>query len=86
MPRLDGTGPQGMGSMTGRGFGKCQVRPGRTEVVLSTTQAPEGAVQPGERQDQLTPQAPVYGLGRGGIPCGCGRGRGFGGGRGYRSE
>jgi len=24
MPRLDGTGPQGQGSMTGRGMGNCQ--------------------------------------------------------------
>ncbi len=24
MPRLDGTGPEGKGSVTGRGFGKCQ--------------------------------------------------------------
>lgn len=23
MPRLDGTGPQGQGSLTGRGLGKC---------------------------------------------------------------
>jgi len=23
MPRMDGTGPEGMGPMTGRGFGRC---------------------------------------------------------------
>lgn len=84
MPGLDGTGPRGMGSMTGRGFGKCQVVPGRTEVVPSTVQAPEGAVQPGEYQGQFISQAPFYGAGRGGMPCGCGNGRRFGGGRGRR--
>jgi len=83
MPRLDGTGPCGTGSMTGRGFGKCRVGPGRTEVVSSTVQAPEGAVQPGEYQGQIS-QVPFYGAGRGGMPCGCGNGRRFGGGRGCR--
>ena len=87
MPGLDGKGPRGTGSMAGRGFGKCRVTPVQTEVVPSSVQAPEGAVQAGEYQDQLTiPQAPVYGAGRGGMPCGCGRGRGFGGGRGNRTE
>ena len=30
MPRLDGTGPQGMGPMTGRGMGPCCVGWGRS--------------------------------------------------------
>jgi len=29
MPRLDGTGPQGLGSKTGRGLGNCQGPIGR---------------------------------------------------------
>lgn len=30
MPRLDGTGPKGMGPMTGRGLGKCNPKPKQT--------------------------------------------------------
>jgi hypothetical protein len=29
MPKLDGTGPQGLGPKTGRGFGNCQYPVGR---------------------------------------------------------
>ncbi|MPL93462.1 hypothetical protein SDC9_39590 [bioreactor metagenome] len=83
MPGLDGTGPRGMGSMTGRGFGKCRGT-GQTNGVVSIEQAPYGAVQPGESQTQSAVRAPFYGAGRGGIPCGCGNGRRFGGGRGCR--
>jgi len=28
MPRFDGTGPDGLGPMTGRGMGRCQQAPG----------------------------------------------------------
>jgi hypothetical protein len=64
MPGFDGTGPQGMGPFTGRRRGRC---------VMPQPQA--GSVQDAE----ATERTPVYGLGRGGVPCGCGRG--FGGGR-----
>ncbi|MCC7555971.1 MAG: DUF5320 domain-containing protein [Methanoculleus marisnigri] len=76
MPGFDGTGPQGMGPMTGRRMGRC---------VLPPQPPAEGS--PAGETNETTQQAPaqqqpVYGLGRGGIPYGCGRGRGFGGGRG----
>jgi len=32
MPRLDGTGPQGQGSKTGRGLGKCVDGQGRVDT------------------------------------------------------
>lgn len=81
MPKLDGTGPRGTGSMTGRGLGKCRtgIRSGRTEGIQSNVQVPEGAVQMGDPEDQLIKQTPFYGAGRGGMPCGCGNGRRFGG-------
>lgn len=84
MPGLDGTGPRGAGSMTGRGFGKCRVGPGRTEVVSSMVQTPDGAVESDIYREQPISHAPFNGAGRNGMPCGCGKGRRFGGGRGCR--
>jgi len=80
MPGLNGTGPHGRGLMTGRGFGWC-----RTIDVPSQESAAQ-VQQANERREAAVPQGfvqdlPVYGRGRGGVPCGCGRGYGFGGGR-----
>ena len=62
MPGLDGTGPQGFGSRTGRGLGVCgSVTYGQGQVTSNQWNVPQG---------------PVYGLGRGGLPYG--RGMGFG--------
>ena len=84
MPGFDGTGPQGRGSMTGRGFGKC--RP-----VYSADNQPVVISGPSENQEsneniqmnRQPVQGQTYGVGRGGIPSGCGRGR-TNGGRGGR--
>jgi hypothetical protein len=65
MPNLDGTGPQGLGPMTGRRFGRCVAK---GSVELQKTQV---IGEPGE----------IYGLGRGGRPYGGGRGNCFGGGQ-----
>jgi len=81
MPGFDRTGPRGTGPMTGWGRGLCATgtvtQTGTT--VKETTE--EGAAAPADVA-QANVNAPVYGLGRGGIPRGCGRG--FGGGRGRR--
>ncbi|WP_235809528.1 DUF5320 domain-containing protein [Methanofollis ethanolicus] len=64
MPGYDGTGPRGCGQMTGGRRGPCMTaRPAPVESGDAT--APE--------QNNV-----LYGLGRGGIPCGCGRGHGNG--------
>ncbi len=93
MPRGDGTGPAGMGPMTGRAAGYC-----------AGYQTP-GYMNPGPRAG-AAPQrpfgnraapgaAPYYGApyggagfprGRGGFGRGAGRGRGRGGGRGGRGR
>ncbi len=78
MPGFDGTGPRGMGPMTGRRMGRCVLPPQPQTESSPAGDATEGAAEAPAQQQ------PVYGLGRGGIPYGCGRGRGFGGGRGRR--
>jgi len=84
MPGLDGTGPRGTGQIAGRGLGRCRFGPVLPDVVPSQAQVPKGARQTGENPDQVMPQAPLYGAGRGGISYGCGKGRAFGGGHGCR--
>jgi hypothetical protein len=80
MPELNGMGPQGNDPMIGRGLGRCRMAP-------VPAQEPAAVAQPahdnnGAARSQGSAQnIPVYGRGRGGIPCGCGRGYGFGGGR-----
>jgi hypothetical protein len=88
MPRFDGTGPQGKGSMTGRGMGRCT--PQNTDPQNTTPQNVQDANQ------NNVPIAPTnrffgwfrngfgrgngQGLGRGrnqGTGRGLGRGRGF---------
>lgn len=80
MPGLNGTGPQANGPMSGRGFGRCR-------TIVAPAQEPAAPVQQAnEGNESAMPQEsaqnnPVFGRGRGGVPCGCGRGFGFGGGR-----
>jgi hypothetical protein len=78
MPGLNGTGPLGTGPMRGRYPVRCRmiVAPALAVPVQQATEGSEAAVP----QDSLQ-NTPVYGRGRGGIPCGCGHGFGFGGGR-----
>lgn len=81
MPGFNGTGPRGDGPMSGRGFGRCRTvdaEPAQESAVpvLKANAGSEPAISQGSAQN-----VPVYGHGRGGIPCGCGRGYGFGGGR-----
>ncbi|WAC05535.1 MAG: DUF5320 domain-containing protein [Methanoregula sp.] len=80
MPGFNGKGPQGTGPMSGRGFGRCRTMTApEQEPAAPLQQAYEGnesAITQGSIQN-----IPVYGRGRGGVPCRCGRGFGFGGGR-----
>ncbi|MBN2333393.1 MAG: DUF5320 domain-containing protein [Deltaproteobacteria bacterium] len=70
MPGFDGSGPRGMGPMTGRGMGYCVQPMGKPMINASLSVA-------GESRN--------YGVGRGGLPRGGGRGRAFGGRRGRRA-
>jgi len=80
MPGLDGTGPEGKGPIIGRRFG-------RSRMASVPALEPAIAAQPDHNEEgSAVPQGPiqntpVYGRGRGGIPCGCGQGFGFRGGR-----
>jgi len=80
MPGFNRTGPQGNGPMTGRGFGRCRMAPVPAQEPATAAQLAHDdngfAMSRGSAQN-----IPVYGRGRGGIPCGCGQGFGFGGGR-----
>ncbi|MFH0968153.1 MAG: DUF5320 domain-containing protein [Methanobacteriota archaeon] len=81
MPGFDGTGPQGRGPMTGRAFGKCRpvYQAEQPPAVLSGENPfPVPAEKVTESQPPVQEQTLVYGVGRGGIPCGCGRGSAFG--------
>lgn len=70
MPRLNGTGPNGMGTMTGRGMGACAGGKGDGTGVGDRVGAGVGAGAGG--------RGGYAGLGFG---CGCGRGAHRGGGR-----
>jgi len=59
MPGLDQTGPRGIGKKTGRGFGRC--------FAPSLNEIPTDMIDSAKSGDV------VYGIGRGGIPCGRGR-------------
>lgn len=72
MPGYDGTGPLGRGPMTGGRRGRC--------LAVPATPVETGDANVQEEKDV------VYGLGRGGVPCGCGRGYGGGYGGGMRGR
>jgi len=79
MPGFDGTGPMGLGPMTGGGRGFCAI-PYRAYAHFRFG-------YPGPYYPPISGYpfyGPVFGAGRGGIPWGGGRGRVFGGGRGFR--
>lgn len=80
MPGLNGTGPQANGPMSGRGCGRCRtIGAPAQEPAIAVQQAGE---EGGAAISQETVQNnPVFGRGRGGVPCGCGQGFRFGGGR-----
>jgi len=79
MPGLDGTGPCVGGPMTGWRRGRCNPVSQKESAIDSVEEAGQATVQ-----EAGGAPSPVYGLGRGGIPCGCGRGYsgGMRGGRG----
>lgn len=74
MPGRNGTGPEGMGPLTGRGMGNCS-----SANNVDTNQKPIGRGM-GRRLGFARGQG---GRGRG---CGMGRGRGFGMGRGMQGR
>jgi hypothetical protein len=84
MPGFDGTGPRGMGPMTGGGRGFCARSLGTYGPAycygMGYVPFPGHGSYPRFRP-QLA--GPMFGLGRGGMPYGGGRGRVFGGGRGF---
>lgn len=90
MPGFDGTGPMGMGPMTGGGRGFCAMPMGPYGrygygMGESPSPMPYGPSYGGVYAPPLYGRSfygPIFGVGRGGIPYGGGRGRAFGGGRG----
>lgn len=84
MPGFDGTGPMGMGPMTGGGRGFCGY-PYRAYRPYGYRTPHFSYPPPGMSPYYGMPSyGPVYGAGRGGLPWGGGCGRVFGGGRGFR--
>jgi hypothetical protein len=76
MPGFDGSGPRGQGPMTGRGMGYCNP----ADATQTGAADPRAGYAPAQ-QRPVYGNAPVYGVGRGGMPRGGGMGRCFGGGR-----
>ena len=68
MPNFDGTGPRGMGKMTGRGMGFC---------VMPVSQLPPNQPQPPLQPGYYYGRPWAWGMG-GSRGWGRGRGRGFG--------
>jgi hypothetical protein len=84
MPGFDGTGPMGMGPMTGGCRGFCAM-PYRGYGPYGYSMRPPYYPAPGVYPFYGRPfYGPIFGAGRGGLPWGGGRGRVFGGGRGFR--
>jgi hypothetical protein len=84
MPGFDGTGPGGMGPMTGGGRGFCAM-PYRGYGPYGYDMKAAGDPPSGVYPFYGWPfYGSVFGAGRGGLPWGGGRGRVFGGGRGFR--
>jgi hypothetical protein len=84
MPGFDGTGPRGMGPMTGGGRGFCAVPYRGYEAYGYGFQAPEYPPTGMYPFFGRPTYGPIFGAGRGGLPWGGGRGRVFGGGRRFR--
>jgi hypothetical protein len=81
MPGFDGTGPKGLGPMTGGGRGFCAMPP-RNYGPYGYGMRPPFYPPPGNDPSYGRPSyGPIFGAGRGGLPWGGGRGRVFGGGR-----
>jgi len=86
MPGFDGTGPMGMGPMTGGGRGFCAMpyrgyRP--YGYGIGAPYYPSSGGYPFYGRP-FYGYGPVFGAGRGGLPWGGARGRVFGGRRGLR--
>jgi hypothetical protein len=81
MPGFDGTGPMGMGPMTGGGRGFCAVPYRPYGYGFQAPYYPPSGMYPFYGRPFY---GPTFGVGRGGLPWGGGRGRAFGGGRGFR--
>ena len=90
MPGFDGTGPMGIGPMTGGGRGFCTMPMGTYgSSGYGMGQFPYSMPYDPNYAGAFTPPVfgrpffgPIFGVGRGGIPYGGGRGRAFGGRRG----
>jgi len=80
MPGLNGMGPHGNGPIGGRRFGRCNTAHVPVQVPAVVAQPARDEMETMVSQDS-TQDIPVYGRGRGGVPCGCRRGFGFRGSR-----
>lgn len=78
MPGFDGTGPLGMGPMTGGGRGFCAM------PNMGYDSYGYGMRPPYSPFNRRSFYGSAFGAGRGDLPWGGGRGRCFGGGRGFR--
>ncbi len=86
MPGFDGTGPMGMGPMTGGARGFCAMPYRPYGYGFRTPYYPPFGMYPfyGTPFYRMPFYGHIFGAGRGGLPWGGGRGRVFGGGRGLR--
>lgn len=76
MAGFNGTGPQGLGRMTGRKFGPCSTEYAAVNKTMEADITDDS--------EKISSEEIIYGIGRGGVPRGCGQG--FCGGRGRRGN